>query len=304
MFLVDNIIYRLNKGVFILKKSICIKTNNNQILNYLLTKLVSIPNIYFSKRFFKNYTNIIIHYIGNDIQDFYNNFSNVLAKLIIDFFDKKLIFRIININYFYFSEIESKNIFDNTLNILSSNEFNENDFIYKDEILKKCIIDYFKENKSMVLEGFVNFRLKPYLNILEDAVELAVTKFIIQREYDRLIDLLRLYINTQKSNISLVHLIYLGNTSFLVDENKNLINIEQNCLDLKYLSDISFSSNDYILNCLLNLLPKKVHLHLVGKEDEFINTLKLIFENRLIICTECNICQLYRNNYAEKYFKN
>ena len=39
----------------------------------------------------------------------------------------------------------------------------------------------------------------------------------------------------------------------------------------KYLSDISFSSNDIALNSLLNLLPKKIYIHLVdNKIDEFI----------------------------------
>jgi len=263
-----------------LKKSICIKTNNAKILNYLLAKLDFISDIRFSKKIFTHYTNVIIHYIGNDIHKFYQNLSNILADLIINFFDKKLIFRIINVNYFYFSDLESKIILDYTLDILNSDEFSDNAFNktdYRNKILKNCIIDYFKENKSMVLEGFVNFRLKPYLSVLEDAIELSVNKFIIQREYDRLIELLRLYIKTQKNNIPLVHLIYSKNTAFLVDENKNVINIESNCLDLKYLSDISFSNNDYILNSLLSLLPKKIYLHLITKEDEFINTLKLIF---------------------------
>ncbi len=65
--------------------------------------------------------------------------------------------------------------------------------------------------------------------------------------------------------------------------------------DAKYLSDISFSSNDYCLNTLLNLLPSKLHIHLVDNfEDEFITTLKLIFENRVYICNDCDICRVYR----------
>ena len=43
------------------------------------------------------------------------------------------------------------------------------------------------------------------------------------------------------------------------------------------------------------MLPKKIEIHIIDKEDEFINTLKLIFESRINICTECNICKTYRN---------
>ena len=61
----------------------------------------------------------------------------------------------------------------------------------------------------------------------------------------------------------------------------------------KYLSDITFSSKDYCLNALLNLLPKKIIVHEIIEEDEFIETLKLIFQNRLMICKECNICKTF-----------
>ena len=36
-------------------------------------------------------------------------------------------------------------------------------------------------------------------------------------------------------------------------------------------------------------------------KDEFINTLKLIFENRVEICNECNICNLYKRFSSSLY---
>lgn len=67
----------------------------------------------------------------------------------------------------------------------------------------------------------------------------------------------------------------------------------------KYLSDITFSSNDYILNSLLTLLPKKIYIHLTDNYiDEFINTLELVFENRIHLCTDCNICKTYKKEKA------
>ena len=48
---------------------------------------------------------------------------------------------------------------------------------------------------------------------------------------------------TKKSRISCVHLIYLDAKAILTDENKNLINLQNESLDLKYFSDISFSKS-------------------------------------------------------------
>ena len=74
------------------------------------------------------------------------------------------------------------------------------------------------------------------------------------------------------------------------------INIDKSNLNAKYLSDVSFSKNDYILNTLLNLLPQKIYMHLVSPLSnlDFISTLQLIFENRIELCHDCNICNLYK----------
>ena len=82
-----------------------------------------------------------------------------------------------------------------------------------------------------------------------------------------------------------------SNTKLLLDENKNIIsNIDNSQV---YLSDISFSSNDFILNTLLTSLPKNLCIHLNTEEDNFIKFLKLIFNGRYSLCNHCNICSNY-----------
>ena len=108
-----------------------------------------------------------------------------------------------------------------------------------------------------------------------------------------------MYVNSEESNCSLIHLIYRNYKPILLDENKNLIKIDDNISNLKYLSDISFSTNDFALNTLLNIIPKKIYIHLIdSNKDEFINTIKLIFENRAIFCTDCSICKIYKKSHA------
>ncbi len=95
---------------------------------------------------------------------------------------------------------------------------------------------------------------------------------------------------------NVVHLIYSSDKSILLDELKNIIITTDNISKAKYLSDISFSSNDYTLNSLLSLLPKKLYIHLIDNNiDEFINTLKLVFDKKVELCTDCDICTLYKN---------
>ncbi len=55
-------------------KSICIKTNNSDLIQYLLNELndLELEQVYFSCRKFKHYNNIIIHYKGLDNNLFLN----------------------------------------------------------------------------------------------------------------------------------------------------------------------------------------------------------------------------------------
>jgi len=157
--------------------------------------------------------------------------------------------------------------------------------------------DYITEHHSIVLTGFINFRLYNYRNLLEELVDLSVNEFIIEREYLEFISLIKLYVSSQECCCNSVHVVFLENETFMLDEEMNIIDINKNAFKAKYLSDVSFSHNDYVLNSLLNLLPSKIYLHVTSNSDnsDFINTLKLIFEERISICTDCNICNLYKS---------
>ena len=95
--------------------------------------------------------------------------------------------------------------------------------------------------------------------------------------------------------MDLIHLIYMHGESILIDDDRNIISVDDNILNATYLSDISFSSNDFTLNTLLCILPMKIIIHVIDEEDEFINTIKLIFGKRVSICSECTICNIYKN---------
>ncbi len=277
-------------------KSLCIKTNNSKILDYLLNELKysEIEHICFTENKFKNYKNIIIHYLSNnDYPYFFSKISSLLSFIIMDEFEDMLMQRIINKNYFYFDALERNKILKNCYNILSDEYYAW--FDKKFDALYNSLYSFISNNKVLLLDGFINFRLQAYTAILDDIVSESVNNYIIEKEYMEFISMLKLYINSQKSNSNIVHLIYTTSESILLDENKNVILNSEEIFNAKYLSDISFSSNDYTLNSLLNLLPKKIYIHLIDNQiDEFINTLQLIFEHRVSICLNCEICNLYR----------
>ena len=72
-------------------KSICIKTNDANLIDYLLNELnyIEIEPVYISSNKFKNYKNIIIHYRGNDNKKFIHEVSCILSCLVIDELEEK-----------------------------------------------------------------------------------------------------------------------------------------------------------------------------------------------------------------------
>lgn len=278
-------------------KSLCVKTNNSQVIDYLLKKFekINLDDTYISIKRFKHYNNIIIHYLGTQYTNFYSYISNAISKAIIEFYEDSIITNSINLNYFYFNTYEKKKIFENTKTLLIDSKIN----IPKYDYINNEVFTQIKLNHSFYLQPFINFKLNNYTSFLNNQIDTAVNKFLIDKEYIEFVNILKLYIKSESENSKTqhLHLIYKNKTSIIIDDNKNIVSCNDNISKAKYISDISFSSNDLALNTLLNLVPQKITLHLIdGYCDEFINTLKLIFQEKIKICEECDICILYKED--------
>lgn len=282
-------------------KSLCIKTNNSEMINYLQKgfEKINLDDTYISIKKFKHFNNIIIHHLGNEHTKFYNYISNTITQVIINYYEENLIFDNLNLNYFYFNSYEKKKILENTLNLL----LDETNYTLRYDYINNAIFNHLISNHSIYLQSIVNFKLNNYINFLNNQIDIAVNKFLIDKEYIEFVNILKLYIKSESENskIDHLHLIYRDKISIITDDNKNIVSCNDNMKKAKYVSDISFSSNDLALNTLLNLVPKAITIHLVNEyPDEFINTLKLIFQERVKICEDCDICNIYKYTVKDK----
>lgn len=260
-------------------KTICIKSNNTKVNKYIIDELnnFKLNTIFLSVHQFSLYTNIIIHYKGTETIKFTNKISNLLTKVIINFYTKHLMKNLIDTNYFYFTDFDKLKILDYCVENCNEINFSKK----RKALLKKLFNNYFANNKKIILEGFINFSIKDYIKLLDEIVDQSVNNYLIEKEYIEFINLLRCYVNSQPPIADKVYLMYNNETSKLLDENGNNILIDNNIKN-KYLSDINFSENDYCLNTLLTLLPKELVIeNQEAKKDEFLTTLELIFEDRI-----------------------
>lgn len=271
--------------------SICVKCNNLNILDNLKKKLLNsnLEEIIITEHSFKSFSNIIIHCKSNCFEKFYYHFSSILSDLIILYFESILIERILSQNYFYFNKYDIK-VITEEIEILKEKKIYDKAYVYS--LLFSSIYNYIIQNKVLIISGFVDFRLKKYYSYLEEIVSEAVNQYVIDREYISFVNLLKSYIDSKVPNDIIINLIYINSKGLLLSENGNHIELEY--FNNSYLSDISFSTNDYVLNTLIGILPKKVVIHLVSPKDQFIRTIDMIFDSKVYYCEDCALCRAYK----------
>ena len=158
-------------------KSICIKSISEEKIEYLIKILEELPiNIYISNYRFKTFENLIIHYPSKEyIDEFYETMAVVIKKCIENFYEEEFLKKFLDRNYFYLSKIERNYILEISQKVL---ELPDEKIGYKNDILKNIIKEYIKENKKVLIEGFVNFRIKEYKELLDKIVEVSVFSYL------------------------------------------------------------------------------------------------------------------------------
>ena len=158
-------------------KSVCIKSVSCEKIEFLIEQFEKLPiNICMSNYRFKTYDNLIIHYLEQEyIDEFYEIVAIIIKKTIEKFYENDFLKKNVEKNYFYLSSIERNYIFEISKKVL---ELPDEKIGYKNEILKNTIENYLLENKKIVLEGFVNFRIKEYKELLEKIVEVSVFSYL------------------------------------------------------------------------------------------------------------------------------
>jgi len=224
------------------------------------------------------------------------NVSDALANYIVDEYEERLILRIINSNYCYFNSVEKKEIQRIALGIIKNEERNFLNSLFqirRRNIIVKKLLEYFEHSNSVILDGFVNFRLKDYVKDLEEIVDKAVDDFLMEREYKEFIRLLRYFVDIQEPKFNVIHIIAgYDNKYILLDENKQEIINE--CLQ-EFMNDLpegEINYDDLLVSSLITMAPRKLVIHGTKgfRNKELLETIKNVFWGKLIVCSECELC--------------
>lgn len=222
-----------------------------------------------------------------------NYIAEAISDIIVNQIDKLIIKRLINKYYHYFSEDEKEEIEKIAYNVLEDDVNKETFKLAKKEQIFVLVRDFLKESDYIDLEGFVNFRLRDFIRELSEVTDKAVDEFLMKKEYNEFIGLLKYFVELQDSKIEILNIVVDKGGKFkLYDENNELISNDFVNEIVAELKDGAISDGDALISTLITIAPKKIFFHSINnmRDSEILDTIKKVFDGKVEICYGCELC--------------
>jgi len=223
-----------------------------------------------------------------------NHVANMLTEFIVFREEKKIVGKIIDEHYGYYTEMERKSIYERALELLSG----DNDVVVDFGINARCrkildkILEYLENHHELVLEGFINFRLKDYREKLVQTVDKAADDYVMDMEYKEFIRVLQCFIDIQEPQVEEVHVVIVASGIYkIVDAQGQSIN-NQSFENFLLRRDDHINHDDLLITALITIAPYHVmvhvHDHTDAAEQHVVETIKRIFVGRVMNCEGCD----------------
>jgi putative sporulation protein YtxC len=160
------------------------------------------------------------------------------------------------------------------------------------QLVREQLSGYLKNCRHLNIPGLIRFRLGDYLAELRKTVEGAVDDFLIEKEYQEFIKLLKYFVEIQEPKIQEAHVLLDKTGRFQIrDGRKRLVEQDTEEMNAAYLRD-PVDSEDMLVSALVTAAPGRVILHrqVDAQYPKLSGTLKKIFDVKLSICRNCHEC--------------
>jgi len=216
-----------------------------------------------------------------------------VAAFIVEVLETELLEKIICGQY-EIEEEDARGVCSRAKRILQQGERAYPGSYWRGKILVERLKEYLQENSYLNIDGFVRFRLPDYLMELERAAEEAVEEYIVEKEYDEFICVLKYFVEMQEPRVERVHVVLTPQGGFRLFDGDNR-SLERDYLEgfEVDVGDSELNYEDLLLSALITLAPRQIVLHgsEKGKGHGIIHTLKSVFGERVRMCNGCNRCR-------------
>ena len=220
--------------------------------------------------------------------------ANSLAGVIVEELESRMMQRLIRNHYYYYTEEEKQIILHKAGELL--NPINQESCLRqkRKEIVRQKVLDYLELHGELILEGFINFRLKDYQQELQEIVNYAVDEFLIEREYQEFTRLLKYFVEIQEPRVAMVKIIFRKNGKFkLLDQSNQPLQHESLNNLMLDLQENEINCDDLLISALITLAPRELEIHIESgaEKGETAKTIDHVFLSRVIYCLGCPLCR-------------
>ncbi|EXX89557.1 sporulation protein [Paenibacillus darwinianus] len=150
---------------------------------------------------------------------------------------------------------------------------------------------FLKQQPRIHLDGYVTFRLASYREELREVVEYAVDEYVMDKQYQEFISLLKYFVCLQETKVSVVHLIHVQDSQFsLYDERYEPVQSRAVDRVVAEMVEAEINFEDMVVSHLISIAPERIVIHTRQEELPVIRTIEAIFDRRVTVCAGCRSC--------------
>ncbi len=138
------------------------------------------------------------------------------------------------------------------------------------------------------VDGWLTFRMPVYEDELKDALDLAMDEYLLDKQYEEFIGLLKYFVQFQDARMPLIHLKHVEGMEFqlLDDQMLPLGPLPQDDGISVKMADLELQMEDAVVSSLISLSPARIMIHTQEPELRMIATIQEIFGERAQLCLD------------------
>jgi putative sporulation protein YtxC len=190
-------------------------------------------------------------------------------------------------HYFYNDPEEQAQIIDIICSIMAGQREDLAVFLKEtseEPRIKEAIDQIFVEDVTFSFDSFIKFRLRPYLQILESYIEIAIDEYKMEQEYQMFVQMLREFLVNREPKMDTLHVlldeeIIFYNEQFTEIKRGELMRL----IDRKLLVNHPVYVDSSSIAPLLSIAPRNIYIYTKNSDEPLVRTIKNIFEERVVI---------------------
>lgn len=229
---------------------------------------------------------------GQDVlRDIKDAVASGLSHVVIDEYERVLVQRLIEENYAYLSSADREALRRKVALRLNGRQPGKRIGLAERNRRKSRVwaklAEYLEKENELVLEGFITFRLKDYLEDLFDTVEKTAEDYLTEREYQEFLRLLRYFMARQKDSAAEVNVVRKGDSYSVLDHKMEPVSGEVGSFLRSPPGGFELGVDDLIVSAVVTLAPERVVWHGPHDNSPCYDLLKDLMEDRMSKCPGC-----------------